>query len=246
MGNVPEIIHYCWFGRGRKSREIQSYIKGWKKKLPSYEFMEWNEDTFEYEKIPFAAEAYQQKKYAFVSDVARVYALYHYGGVYLDTDVEILRDFSELCKEGSLILGFEYGGKNLMTAFLASIPHHPVMGEMLSYYHQHLFGISKENYYSIANTYLLTDLLRKQGLCLNNKQQSLEDGIVVFPEEYFSAYELRYEKNLRGSNTYTVHHFSASWMPLDIRMKKRIKKLLSRLLGADNFRKLLSGRQNVR
>lgn len=246
MGNIPEIIHYCWFGRGKKSREIQAYIRGWKKKLPNYQFMEWNENTFEYEKISFAAEAYQQKKYAFVSDVARVFALYQYGGIYLDTDMEILRDFSEVCREGGLILGFENDGKNLMTAFLASKPHHPVMGEMLSYYHRHQFSISKENFWSFANTYLLTDLMRKQGLCLNNQKQSLEDGTVVFPEEYFSAYELRYEHNIRSRNTYTVHHFSASWMPLDIRIKKQIKKLLSRLLGADRFQKLLSGLQNVR
>ena len=95
---IPKIIHYCWFGRGKKSKEIEKYINTWKIILPDYQIIEWNESNFPYKKWKFCREAYAVKSYAFVADVCRLYALYEMGGIYLDTDVEVLKSF--FCERG--------------------------------------------------------------------------------------------------------------------------------------------------
>lgn len=239
MRKIPQTIHYCWFGNNPKSTGTRKYIEGWKKILRGYEFVEWNEDNFPMQEFPFALQAYREGKYAFVSDAARVYALYNYGGIYLDTDVEVIRDFSECLDKGELILGFESGGDNLMTAFLAAVPDHPVIEEMVRFYEKNDFCPPDGDCQSLANTILLTDLVKKRGLETNNCCQQLPEGIQVFSEEYFSAYELRYENRLRTENTYTVHHFSGSWMPLPIRVKKVCKKAIRMCLGDRTLRKIL-------
>lgn len=239
MDKIPHTIHYCWFGGHEKNAQTKAYIEGWRKLLKDYKFVEWNEKNFPIEDFPFAWDAYREGKYAFVSDVARVYALSRYGGVYLDTDVEVLKDFSRCLGEGELLLGFEAGGDNLMTAFLAAAPHHPVMEEMLQYYKKKEFSSSGGDYQGLANTILLTELVKQRGLVTNNCHQKLLDDIRIFPEEYFSAYELRYENRLQTKNTYTVHHFSGSWMPFSIRFKKRCKKIIRACLGDGALRKIL-------
>lgn len=90
---IPKIIHYCWFGKGKKNRLIKRCIRSWKKRMPDYEIICWNEDNFDYTSVPFVKEAYEQKKWAFVADYVRLYALFHYGGIYLDTDSEVYKSF---------------------------------------------------------------------------------------------------------------------------------------------------------
>lgn len=239
MRTIPHTVHYCWFGNNPKNAETKKYIEGWKKILKDYEFIEWNENNFPICKFPFALQAYRQGKYAFVSDAARVYALYNYGGVYLDTDVEVIRDFSECLDQDGLVLGFEAGGDNLMTAFMAAKAGHPVMEEMVRYYEENDFCPAGGDCQLLANTILLTELVKKRGLETNNRRQRLREDIQVFPEEYFSAYELRYENRLRTENTYTMHHFSGSWMPLSIRVKKVCKKIIRACMGDKALRKIL-------
>lgn len=103
---IPKIIHYCWFGRGSLPELAQKCIASWKKYLPDYEIKEWNEDNFDVNIIPYTAEAYAQKKYAFVSDYARFWILYKYGGIYFDTDVEVIRSIDDIIAKGNF-MGFE-------------------------------------------------------------------------------------------------------------------------------------------
>lgn len=103
---IPKIIHYCWFGRGPLPELAQKCIASWKKYLPDYEIKEWNEDNFDVNIIPYTAEAYQAKKYAFVSDYARFWIMYHYGGIYFDTDVEVIRPMDDIVANGNF-MGFE-------------------------------------------------------------------------------------------------------------------------------------------
>ena len=95
--SIPKVIHYCWFGRGEKSELIQKCIASWKKYCPDWEIIEWNEDNFDVDFCPYAAKAYREKRYGFLSDVARLEIIYRYGGVYLDTDVELIHSLDELC-----------------------------------------------------------------------------------------------------------------------------------------------------
>lgn len=229
MEKIPHIVHYCWFGKGKKDPVVEKYIQGWKKILPDYQFVEWNEENFQMTMYPYAAGAYKEKRYAFVSDVARVWALYTQGGIYLDTDVEICRNFTE-CLEGKrMVLGFE-AEDHLMTAFMASAPGHPLMKEMLHHYANRTFG-KTANLDDEANPIILTNLAEKRGLVRKNRRQDLEEDIVVFPQDYFSAYRLRGEQVCRTENTYTIHHFSASWKPLDVRLRKACKHIIRNTLG---------------
>ena len=231
MGNIPHIIHYCWFGRNKKTPEVKRYIEGWKKTLPGYKFVEWNEENFQMTMYPFADGAYREKKYAFVSDVARIWALYTQGGVYLDTDIEVCRDFSECLEGKDMVLGFE-AEDHLMTAFMAAAPGHPLIKEMLHHYADRTF-CEKRDADSEANPIVLTDLAEKRGLVRKNRSQELSDGITVCPMDYFSAYRLRGEQVCRTENTYTIHHFSASWKPWDVRIRKAIKHVIRNILGQD-------------
>lgn len=112
---IPKIIHYCWFGRGPLPELAQKCIASWKKYLPDYEIKEWNEDNFDVNIIPYTAEAYQAKKYAFVSDYARFWILYQYGGIYFDTDVEVIRPMDDIISKGNF-MGFETDPKPQLKA----------------------------------------------------------------------------------------------------------------------------------
>ena len=105
---IPKIIHYCWFGRTEKPKEVLEYIETWKQNLPDFEIREWNEDNFDVNIIPYTQEAYEAKKYAFVSDYARFWILYHHGGLYFDTDVEVIKDMDDIIARGSF-MGREAG-----------------------------------------------------------------------------------------------------------------------------------------
>ena len=104
---IPKKIHYCWFGGGSKPAEVLNYIEGWKEVMPDFEIIEWNEDNFDVNMMQFTKEAYEKKKYAFVSDVARLWALSEEGGLYFDTDIEAVKSFSDLLTE-PIIIGYEY------------------------------------------------------------------------------------------------------------------------------------------
>ena len=148
MRTIPKIVHYCWFGNNEKPNDVQRYIETWRKFLPDYEFMEWNESTFDMERtIPYVKEAYAAKKYAFVSDYVRIYALHQYGGIYFDTDVEVRKTFEEYLENREMVLGFE-SERSLITAFLAVSAHHPYIKEFLDSYKERSF-LKKDGSYDL-------------------------------------------------------------------------------------------------
>ena len=119
---IPKIIHYCWFGKGEYPEKIKRCIESWQKLTNEYQFMLWNEDNFDVNTYPFTKEAYEAGKYAFVSDMVRFYALSQYGGIYIDTDVEILKSFSNIVLTGCILSGDESG--NIDGAFIAGEKQH--------------------------------------------------------------------------------------------------------------------------
>lgn len=124
---IPKIIHYCWFGRNPYPEKVQYCIESWRKYLPDYEFKLWNEDSFDINTSAFVREAYENQRYAFVSDYVRVFALYTQGGIYLDTDIEVKKDFKDLL-DNKLLLGTDDSGA--LTAFMAAEKNHPYFGEL--------------------------------------------------------------------------------------------------------------------
>lgn len=226
---IPKKIHYCWFGRGDKPAIVQKCVASWKRLCPDYEIIEWNEDNFDIDAYRYTREAYDAKKYAFVSDVARVYALYNYGGVYLDTDVEVLKSFDEILN-AHIVLGFEEGNF-VATSFMASEPAQKFFKDFIDSYRNSCFVSSDGTLETYTNVQKITKMLEEKGLQRNNQLQILTDGTVVYPKEYFSPFDYINCVYEITSKSICVHHFYVSWMPWTSRTKKQIKKILVRAIG---------------
>lgn len=232
---IPKIIHYCWFGNKKINIKIKKYIKTWKKFFPDYEIIEWNEKNFDININNYVKEAYECKKYAFVSDYARLYALYNYGGIYFDTDVEVLRNFQELLKKDKDIFGFEVEN-HLMTAVMVSRKESPIIKEFLEWYENKKF-IDNGKTNLEPNTTILSNILSKKGIQLNNTVQELED-VIVYPLDYFSGYDIINLSLNISSNTYTIHHYAYSWGPIQRRVAYNLKKITSKILGVKIYDKI--------
>ena len=226
---IPKIIHYCWFGRNDKPKEVKKCLKSWEKYLKDYEIIEWNEDNFDISNNDYSKEAYEAKKYAFVSDYVRAYVLEKYGGFYLDTDVEVFKSFDELL-EKKCIFGFE-SGNYIATSFMAAEPHHFILKKFLAKYKDSSFYLKDGSLNILTNVKILTELLEKYGLKSNNKYQILTNDIEVFPNEYFSPYDYINCINNNSANSFCVHYFYVSWMPYKVRIKKYLKKIIIKCLG---------------
>lgn len=234
---IPKIIHYCWFGGKPKPDSVKKCIDSWEKNLHGYKFIEWNEKNYDYNKKAYTKQAYEKKKYAFVSDVARIEALEKFGGIYLDTDVEVLKSFDDILNKGDCILGFEEENY-IATSFIASIPRHNLINQFTEIYNSIEFLDKYGKIIPGTNVAKLTNMLEGLGLKRNNKKQYLIDDIVVYPKEYFSPYDYANCYYNITEKTYCIHHFYVSWMPWRVHLKKLIKKIVVRLIGVNNFKKI--------
>lgn len=226
---IPKTIHYCWFGGNPLPELAVNCIESWKKYCPDYEIIEWNETNFNLNYNDYVKEAYKAKKWAFVSDVARLYALVHHGGVYMDTDVEVLKPLDSL-----LVLeafsGFEADDR-IPTGIMACRKEHPLFEKMLRDYDGNHFLNSDGSYNLTTNVVRLTNLLKGHGLALNNQQQSVA-GFTLFPKDYFCAKDYDTGIVTITDNTYTVHHFSGSWKSQEDKEALRLKRQFARFLPA--------------
>jgi len=222
---IPKIIHYCWFGGKEKPTKIKKCIDSWYKLLPDYQIIEWNEDNFDYHKFKYTEDAYNAKKYAFVSDVARVKALYEIGGIYLDTDVMVYKTF-DMILDKSCVLGFEMENY-IATSFMACEPKFDLMKKFYNLYSNLEFYDANGNVISGTNVTKLTKMLEEKGLSRNNHYQILDNDIFVYPQEYFSPYNYAWEYSKKTKNTICEHKFYVSWLSGRVKIKKKIKKIIS-------------------
>lgn len=226
MNEIPHIIHYCWFGGKPLPEKYKKYIETWKKNFPGYKVLKWDESNFPINQYSYAKEAMQAGKMAFVSDVARIYALYEYGGIYFDTDVEVLKNFSRLLKEQDAVLGTEDENKTIGTGFMAFIPKHEICSKMLEFYKNNSF---LEQSSMIPNTQILASLLRENyGVEPLEKIQKFY-GVVVYPSRYFTAYNGITGRTEITNDTCCVHHFEASWLSPIRRVKDKLKVFINRI-----------------
>lgn len=225
---IPKKIHYCWFGKNPLPKDVDSYIVTWKQFCPDYEIKEWNEQNFDVNMCKYTREAYQHKKWAFVSDVARVFALSHEGGIYLDTDVEIISSLdSLLCHKG--FLGFE-GSSHVATNIMACEKGNPVISYFLEEYKHRSFIKSDGTLDETTNVEGLTRLLvQREGLILNGERQSLQD-FEIYPTEVFSPYDYLTGKLHKTVDTKTIHWFSQSWIKQNP-WKRKLIQFYHRLAG---------------
>lgn len=213
---IPKIIHYCWFGRSPLTNLTLKCIDSWKKYLPEYEIKIWNEDNFDINMIPYTQQAYAAKKYAYVSDYARFWILYHYGGVYFDTDVEVIKPMDEIIQAGSYM-----GSENIAQPDsklrvnsglgIAAIKGLPLYKDILDYYSSLSFVVNgKMKLTTVVE--IISNILYSKGLKSVNEIQHVE-GVTIYPAEYFASRNVAEFSIPRTNNSYSIHYYVGSWMP---------------------------------
>lgn len=228
---IPKKIHYCWFGRNPLPESAIKCIASWRKYLPDYDIIEWNEDNFDVNSIPYTAEAYAAKKYAFVSDYARFKILYDHGGLYFDTDVEVIRPMDDIIAAGPF-MGFE---KNLQTQKdnkspgvnpglgLGAIAGMSIYAEILDFYSTKRFVI--EDGTVVTHT---TSILRNKGLIDENVRQQVV-GLIIYPTDVFCPMDSTSGEITISPDTISIHHYSCSWIDHDS-LNFRLHLLKNRLI----------------
>lgn len=207
---IPKIIHYCWFGGNPLGEKEQKILDSWEKYCPDYKIMAWNEETFDVENMgDYVKEAYEAEKWAFVSDVARLYALKEYGGIYMDTDMQVIKPIDDLLQLDAF-MGFEIE-TTICTGIIAAKPHHPTIERFYEDYADRHFLQEDGSLDETTNVIRITEILEENGLELNNEKQEVL-GITIFPRVYFSPKSYwTYEIN-DTDETYAIHQFSGSWL----------------------------------
>lgn len=229
---IPKKIHYCWFGRGEKPDLAKKCIASWHKFCPDYEIIEWNEDNFDINKNAYTAMCYSQKKYAFLSDYVRLLVIAEYGGIYFDTDVELLKSPDELL-ENEAYFGFETDEYINTGLGFGSVAHGEAVESMVRQYDFLLDGTKG----TVGCPVLNTQALAESGLVKNGKKQCVK-GAVIYPADFLNPYESTTGRLNKTENTISVHWYSAAWMSPKQRLRTKITQPIHRLLGVDFFSKL--------
>ena len=234
---IPKIVHFIWFGGNPYPKKIQHCIDSWHKRLPDYEFKLWNEESFDVNSIPFTKQAYENKKWAFVSDYVRLYALYNYGGWYLDTDVEVLKSLDPF-SEKRIVLGTDEDGS--LTALMGSEKEFYLWKKLLQNYENISFINDDGSFNQVVNNHYIEDMLREYGFTNENKYQELSGGIEIYPDDYFHAVSfMKGTKNIT-KNTYAIHWHTVTWTPRRTKVFHFIRtKIFLPLFGTDNGLKLI-------
>ena len=233
MSKIPKIIHYCWVGGNPKPQSVLYCIESWKKYCPDYQIMEWNETNYDFTKNEYMHQAYEAKKWGFVPDYARLDIVYEHGGIYLDTDVEMVRSFDELLEHESFF-GFENTGDgeffvNCGHGFGAT-PHSEIVRQARDLYDQLTFQNADGTLNLLASPYYTTQSLRQFGLKQENVDQQI-DGAAVFASDMLCPKNFRTGKIHRTSRTVSIHHFTASWVDEKIKKEAAHQQKIRNLFG---------------
>ena len=222
---IPKKIHYCWFGGKKLPKDVKKCIKSWKKYCPNYEIIEWNEKNFDVRSSKFMSDAYDAKAWAFVSDYARLKVIYENGGVYLDTDVELLKPLDELLKDDCYFATQQYGEPIATGLGFGAIKGHFVLKEMLDLYDSLTFRIEEKN--KLMCPILNTKILNMHGYSYSNEIIILKDAnIKIYPTKYFDPLTPGNTKNLLCDDTISIHHYSASWTSNKNVLKRKIIRII--------------------
>lgn len=233
---IPKKIHYCWFGNNPKSNLIQKCIASWRKFLPEWEIIEWNEANYDVNKNEYISEAYKQKKWAFVVDYARFDILNQCGGIFFDTDVEVLKPIPEKLLEHSAFTGFESDKTINPGLVFAAEAKHPMLQEIMSVYEHKKFGeMINGRIENIVD--IVTGIMDKNGLKKDNSFQIVE-GIAVYPKEYFCCFNHEIQAFEICDETISVHHYAASWSPWYRKSYFKMIKIVAKILGKERYLKL--------
>lgn len=225
---IPRIIHYCWFGGNPLPSDVKKCIVSWKKYCPEYEIKRWDESNFDINCHPFVKAAYEAKAWAFVSDYARLKVVYENGGIYLDTDVELIKNLDSLLNNPCYV-GIQYNEYLCNTGLgFGATKFSLAIYAMMEKYDSITFNLEKKN--EFACPWLNNDVICALGYKKSENVVYLND-VTIYPPRYFDPYPSGSSENLMSSETISIHHYSANWT----NGKQRFKRKLVRILGANKI-----------
>ena len=231
---IPKVIHYCWFGGNELGKKEIDCINRWKKIMPEYKIIRWDETNYDVNKNDFMKEAYKNKKWAFVSDYARLDIIYNYGGLYFDTDVETIKKFDNLL-DNECFIGFESSGYLATGLGFGAKKNNQFVKMNLDKYNNIKFDINDNN--SISCPRITTELLKEMNFKIDNTYQK-NNLVTLYPADFFCPQDFYTYKLKITNNTYSIHHYSMSWHSKRDKRWKKISILFSRIFGkkvGDNF-----------
>lgn len=229
--SIPKIIHYCWFGGTALPEEYENYINGWHEKLPDYKFIRWDESNSNLD-IEFVKKAYAKKKYALVSDYIRLTALFKYGGIYLDTDIEVLKPFDSLL-DYNFFVGYIFDCL-LGTAVIGAEKDSPIIAKLITKYE----NTNDENYDSlIPNNHVFTDFFLGECWFELNGKNVQHDGIKIFNKYTF-------EQPTYKKTNYTIHHNRQSWV--DNKPNCALSLWVKKIIGETTYKKITAVYSKIR
>ena len=232
---IPKIIHYCWLSNDPIPKDLKKYMKSWKEKLYDYEFILWDLNRFDLNRSLWVKQAFEAKKYAFAAAYIRLYAVYNYGGIYMDMDVEVIKSFNDLLRN-DYILGYE-AAKGLEAGVFGAPKKAPWVKEVLEYYTSKEFALPNGLYNDTPLPIIMDEVLNAD--YITNKK------IVPLPTDFLTAKSYKTGKITITPNTYTIHHFAGSWKSWDEKMKIIIARIigtkLTHILG--NARRCIIGKK---
>ncbi|MGG7190017.1 glycosyltransferase family 32 protein [Clostridium paraputrificum] len=240
---IPKVINYCWFGGNPLPPLAVKCIDSWKKFCPDYKIIEWNESNFDLDCCDYVREAYKEKKWAFVSDYARFKILYENGGLYFDTDVELIKPLDDILSCGSFM-----GVENFISSTsinpglgLAVVPGLGLYKELLDSYHDRHF-INKDGSLNLTTVVdYTTECLRQHGLKDVNVIQEVA-GVYIYPKEYFNPTDMDTGKIIVTDNTVSIHHYAASWVDSYSIFRGKVYSFIAKFMGkscAEKIRKIV-------
>lgn len=240
---IPKIIHYCWFGNNAETKLVQRCKQSWKEYLPDYKVVLWNEKNFDINENQFVFEAYQKKKWAFVTDFVRLKVLYDYGGIYMDTDVEIIKNLDCFLQNGAFT-GFE-SDQDIPTGIMGAKPGHRWIKYLLDYYYDKKFILNDGSIDITTNVQIISKLSGKCGLVPNNQYQVICQDVHLYPKDYFAPKSYETGRISLTSNTHCIHHFAGSWLSQKQKLKNRAVGLIKIHLGEAVYQKIRQRKQKI-
>jgi mannosyltransferase OCH1-like enzyme len=232
---IPKKIHYCWFGGNPIPVHLQKFIESWSKFCPDYEIIKWEESNYDINKNRYMKQAYEAKKWGFVPDYARLDIIYNFGGIYLDTDVEIVKPLDDLLYD-EMFCGFESKSHIAFGLGFGAVMEHPILKSMMEQYDKLNFLNEDGSLNLTASPQYQSEILSQYGFKLNNEYQNI-NGVAVYPTEVFCPINILKCVKYFTMNTHSIHHYEASWVK-----ESELKKM--REFGM-KFRKIFERLENI-
>lgn len=224
---IPKTIHYCWFGGKEKPGSTQKFIEGWKALCPDYKIFEWNDDNFSLDNCPqYIKDARSANKFAFVSDYVRLKVLYDHGGIYMDTDVQLLKPLDTLL-ENDAFIGFENSSFVNSGQILGAKAGHPILNEMMDKYKGIDFYRPDGGIYLLGCPHVNTEVLVNHGMALNGKEQTVAN-VHIYPSDWFNPLDSTTGELNKTENTVSVHWYSMTWISPWKRRRVKIMRIIRR------------------